>query len=261
MTAFASLQDEFQRCIETGDTSVLDRILDSDKEKRDVLFGVYRYAYASRLVEALRNDHPHLHGYLGDDAFDTMGRAFVAAHPSLHPNLRWYSRGIPDFLKATEPYSQHPAIVELAALERALNDVFDAADAPVLAFDEIAAVPAEQWNGLRFHPHPTAQRLNFTTNAVAIWIALNGEETPPDVELADDAKKVLVWRQDTMPMFRELPVEEAMMWDEAANGILFGVLCEMLATYDDPDSAAARGAGYLRGWVTSGLLGGISVGE
>jgi hypothetical protein len=34
-----------------------------------------------------------------------------------------------------------------------------------------------------------------------------------------------------------------MMWDEAANGIPFGVLCEMLATYDDPDSAAGRGAG------------------
>ena len=27
-------------------------------------------------------------------------------------------------------------------------------------------------------------------------------------------------------MFRELPAEEAMMWDEAANGIPFGVLCD-----------------------------------
>jgi hypothetical protein len=48
------------------------------------------------------------------------------------------------------------------------------------------------------------------------------------------------------------------MWDEAANGIAFGVLCSMLATYDDPNGAAARGAGYLHGWVTSGLLTGVS---
>jgi len=43
-------------------------------------------------------------------------------------------------------------------------------------------------------------------------------------------------------MFRELSPEEAMMWDEAANSIPFGVLCEMLATYDDPTArrAAAR---------------------
>ncbi len=61
-------------------------------------------------------------------------------------------------------------------------------------------------------------------------------------------------------MFRELSTEEAMMWDEAAKGIPFDVLCEMLATYDDPDGAAARGAGYLHGWITSGLLADVSAG-
>jgi hypothetical protein len=69
---------------------------------------------------------------------------------------------------------------------------------------------------------------------------------------------LLVWRQDNTPMFRELPAEEAMMWDEAANNIPFGVLCAMLATYDDPDGAAARGAGYLHGWISGGLLTGAS---
>ena len=59
-------------------------------------------------------------------------------------------------------------------------------------------------------------------------------------------------------MFRELAAEEAMMWDEAANDIPFGVLCTMLATYDDPDGAAARGAGYLNGWVSARLLTGAS---
>jgi hypothetical protein len=51
-----------------------------------------------------------------------------------------------------------------------------------------------------------------------------------------------------------------MMWDEAANEIPFGVLCTMLATYDDPDGAAARGAGYLHSWVTAGLLTDASTG-
>jgi hypothetical protein len=49
-----------------------------------------------------------------------------------------------------------------------------------------------------------------------------------------------------------------MMWDEAAKGIPFGVLCSMLATYDDPDSAAGRGAGYLHGWVARGCLSGVA---
>jgi len=66
----------------SGDDKVLGEILDSPKEKRDILFGVYRHAYVSRLVETLRNDHEHLHGYLGDEMFDAMGVAYVAAKPS-----------------------------------------------------------------------------------------------------------------------------------------------------------------------------------
>ncbi len=54
MSDFARQQSDFQRGILTGDDSVLVEILDSPREKRDVLFGVYKHAYGSRLVEAMR---------------------------------------------------------------------------------------------------------------------------------------------------------------------------------------------------------------
>ena len=57
MSDFARQQSEFQRGILTGDDRILAEILDSPKEKRETLFGVYRHAYGSRLVEAMRNDH------------------------------------------------------------------------------------------------------------------------------------------------------------------------------------------------------------
>ena len=254
MTEFARLQSDFQRGILTGDRSVLAEILDSPKEKREVLFGVYEYAYASRLVEAMGNDHPLLHAYLGDEEFDTLGKAYVKACPSQNPNLRWFSQRLPDFLKSTAPYRDHAALSELAELEQALNDAFDAEDAPVLAVGDLAAVRPDAWNDLRFAPHPSTRRLDFATNAAAIWTALKHDQTPPDaIDLAAPAR-LLVWRQGTTPYFRELAAEEAMMWDEAASGIAFGTLCSMLATYADPDGAAGRGAAYLHGWVTSELL-------
>lgn len=258
MSEFARQQNDFQRGILSGDDSILAEILDSPKEKREVLYGVYRHAYGSRLVEALRNDHGLLHGYLGDEMFDAMGYAYVAAKPSHHPNLRWFSQGLPDFLKSTAPYSDHPLLADLAALEKALNDAFDAADAPVLTLADMAGFAPEVWNTLLFQPHSTSCRLDVSTNAAAVWLALKNDETPPDAVALDEPGRLLIWRQDVTPMFRELTAEEAMMWDEAANGIAFGVLCSMLATYDDPDGAAARGAGYLHGWVTSGLLTGVS---
>ncbi|MBS0530786.1 MAG: putative DNA-binding domain-containing protein [Proteobacteria bacterium] len=260
MTDFERLQSEFQHGILSGDGTVLAEILDSSKEKREVLFGVYKYAYASRLVEAMRNDHELLHTYLGDEMFDEMGHAYVAARPSQHPNLRWFSQGVPEFLSSTEPYCNYPVLAELAELEKALNDSFDATDAPVVAIADLAAVAPEAWNDLTFQAHPSARRIDFATNAAAIWIALKNEEAPPDAVALVEPARLLVWRQDVMPMFRELSAEEAMMWDEASGGIPFGVLCSMLATYDDPDGAAARGAGYLHNWVTSELLTGVSIG-
>src|SRR6266704_7093504 len=132
MSDFARQQADFQRGILEGDDAILDEILDSPREKRATLFGVYRYAYGSRLVEVMRNDHELLHLYLGDEMFDEMGYAYVKARPSEHPNLRWFSQGLPEFLKSAEPYRNHPVLSDLAALEKALNDAFDAAEAPVL---------------------------------------------------------------------------------------------------------------------------------
>ncbi len=261
MSDFARQQDDFQRGILAGDDTVLAEILDSPREKREVLFGVYRHAYGSRLVEAMRNEHEMLHLYLGDEMFDAMGHAYVAAHPSQHPNLRWFSKNLPDFLKSAEPYSDHPVLSDLAALEKALNDAFDAADAAVVGLADMAAFAPEAWAGLTFQPHPSTRRLDLSTNASAIWLALKHDETPPDAVALEGPCRLLIGRQEVTPMSRELGAEEAMMWDEATRKIPFGVLCSMLATYDDPDGAAARGAGYLHGWITAGLLAGVSGGD
>lgn len=258
MSNFARQQSAFQRGILSGDASVLAEILDSPQEKREVLFGVYQHAYGSRLVEAMRNDHKLLHSYLGDEMFDAMGAAYVAAHPSQHPNLRWFSSGVPAFLKSTEPYSDYPVLSDLAALEKALNDAFDAPEAPAVGIADLASFAPDAWNDLTFEAHPSAFRLDCATNASAIWRALKIDETPPDAVALDEPSHLLIWRQDVTPKFRELGNEEAMIWAEAASGIPFGVLCSMLATYDDPGSAAARGAGYLHSWVTSGLLTDVS---
>src|SRR3954470_10384968 len=185
MSDFARQQDDFQRGILSGDDSILAEILDSPKEKREVLYGVYRHAYGSRLVDALRNDHERLHSYLGDEMFDTMGYAYVAARPSHHPNLRWFSQGLPDFLKTPEPYRDHPVLADLAALEKALNDAFDAADAPVLGLADMAAFAPERWKDLKFQAHPSSRRRDVSTNAAAVWLALKNDETPPDAAALD----------------------------------------------------------------------------
>ena len=254
MTAFAALQDAFQRAILDGDRAVLAELTDGAREERAALFDVYAHAYVSRLVEAMAKEHEVLHTYLGDESFDEMATAYVAAHPSRHPSIRWISRHLPAFLGEAEPFCDYPAIAELAAFEKALNDAFDAPDGDVLLGDALAAIPPEAWQDLVVVPHPTAHRLDLATNATAIWTALREDETPPDAAPLDRPAAILVWRHEATPMWRELSPEEAMLWDEARAAVPFGQLCVMLATMDDPDTAPQRAVAYLGGWISAGLL-------
>jgi hypothetical protein len=115
---------------------------------------------------------------------------------------------------------------------------------------------AEDWPRLVFVPQPTAIRLTFATNAADIWSALKSETAPPKPVHLPEPQAILVWRQDFMSRFRPLSTEEAMMWDEAAKGVRFGVLCEMVATFAGEDEAELRAATYLKGWVDMGMLAG-----
>ncbi len=250
----AELQDLFQTAILKADDSILDLIPGNSRTSHDVLLGVYRHGYAARLIGIVRHEHPGLVAYLGDDLADEVIAAYLAEHPSQSTNARWVPNGLPEYLATAVLTAEQPEIAELALLERALNDAFDAEDAAVLELSGLAAIPPEQWVDLAFVAHASARRLNFATNAHAIWGALNREEAPPAPARFDPPEPLLVWRREMTSMVRVLSREEAMLWDEAARGVAFGALCEMAAVYDDPDNAALRVAGYLQGWILGGAL-------
>lgn len=256
MKSLRELQESFQRGILAGDDAVLAEVKDSDKEKREVLFGVYRNAYVARLAEILAEDYEQVHAYLGDDRFARLATAYIAANPSDQRSARWFGRHFPAFVEQNETYAKRPEVAELAALEKALADAFDGPNAEPLRIEELAALPPEVWPWLVFQPHPTARRLTFATNAADIWCALKEETAPPKPKTLPEPQAVVVWRQDFMARFRLLSPEEAMMWGEAAKEVRFGVLCEMVATFAGEDGAELRAASYLKGWVDTGTLAG-----
>ena len=60
-----------------------------------------------------------------------------------------------------------------------------------------------------------------------------------------------------MARFRSLSTEEAMMWNEAANGVRFGVLCEMVATFAGEDEAELPRRELSQGLGRHGDAGGL----
>ncbi len=202
----------------------------------------------------LANDHELLRRYLGESQFGEMAQCYIAAHPSEHPNARWYSTHLAEFLRTYKPFAHHSEIQELAALELALNSAFDAPEAAALTFTELTALDPKVFSSMILGIHPSAARLTFRQNTTSIWSALKCDAQPPKPHMLDHDQALLIWRQGNSSRFRILGDEEAMAFDSCKNGASFSTICEMMAFLDSPETAAMRATGYLRGWIEAQLL-------
>jgi hypothetical protein len=252
--SLASIQADLKAAILGNSKSAPPHIAKPARGTRASAFGVYKDAYIMRLTDFLANDHEMLRQYLGDVAFASMARDYIAAHPSENANARWYCLHLPAFLKSYKPFKQHPEIHELATLEAALNFAFDAPEAQSLTITDMAKLDPETFATMPLNMHPSAVRLTFVQNTTSIWSALKCEEQPPKPHSLDAPQHIVVWRQGTASRFRMLGDEEAMAFDSTYTGANFSVICEMIAMMEGADTAAMRAASYLRGWIETELV-------
>lgn len=262
MSALSDLQTEFTAWMRGTPADTADalraRVLDTRKADRDTLLAVYRDAYALRLIEALTTDFPGLLAMTGPAEFDMMARAYIAAHPSTHPSVRWFGRDLADFLARTPPFSAAPAAADMARFEWALGEAFDAADAEPLTFDQLAAAPPEAWESLRLSFVPSLRRLSLRHQAPQAFQRRDAV-APGELDVAVEADMVdwLIWRPaaDADAQFRSMAHDEAVALDAMRDGGTFPQMCAVLAGHASPSEATAeRAAGLLRAWLDAGLI-------
>ena len=103
-----------------------------------------------------------------------MARAYIAAHPSRHPSVRWFGEDLADFLGRTPPYSRTPAAAEMARFEWALGEAFDSPDVAPVTAEALMALPPEAWETLSFTALPSLRRLALRLRGAAGLAAPRG---------------------------------------------------------------------------------------
>ena len=251
------LQRELQRHLLGEDNAISEAIVDAPPLPALERLAIYKNAYRVRLIDALHETYPVLHGLLGDEAWVALGESFVAAHPSPYRSIRWYGRELAEFMTCTSPFDASPILSEVAILEWTLSEVFDAEDAAPIDRAELGAVPAEAWSGLKFIFHPSLRRLEFQWNTAAVWKAMSADETPPPPQQADSPAPWLLWRSDLQNYFRSMGPAEAAALDAALRGRSFGAICADLAAWLSEEQVPAATASYLGAWADSGIIIGL----
>ena len=133
---------------------------------------------------------------------------------------------------------------------------FDAADGEPIDISAFAAIAPEDWAGLQFEWSPSVQVVGVDWNVPQLWKAVTEGGDRPEPEIAP--ARYLIWRRELQIYFRPLGEEEASVVAAAREGHSFGELCVLLCEHRDESEASQHAAGFLRGWVESGLLVGLA---
>ena len=214
---------------------------------------IYHNAYRARLLEALRGDFPAVHGWLGDDEFDTLALSYLDAHPSQHFSLRWLGAQLSAFIDGYLIPAQAAPLSELAQLEWAFTLAFDAPEGQPLSLTQVAELPAEAWPTLQARLLPSVQWLECRHNSLAIWRACKEQGDFPGSQPLAEAQTCVIWRDQLITRYRSLAVDEAAaLQGMAVQGWCFAELCGELAHLGE--QAPVQAVSWLRQWLADGLL-------
>ncbi|MBT9525525.1 MAG: putative DNA-binding domain-containing protein [Rhizobacter sp.] len=221
------------------------------------LLRIYQHAYAARLLGALRDNHGVLPRAMGDEAFDALALAYLQAHPSRQPSIRWFGDRLAQFMATRDDLVPHPALIDLARMEWALRTAFDAADAASLSAAALAQLPSPAWPELVLRLHPSVQLLALGWRIEPAWRALQsgGDDEPELPEPQPGLHTLLVWRAGLETRWRSAASElEATLLAALMRGEPFAALCGHAAQSVGAGEAAVRVVGALHQWLAEGLL-------
>ena len=220
----------------------------SEPTQHEPLLRIYQNAYRARLIAALHDNHGVLPRAMGDEAFDALAEAYLQAHPSRHPSIRWFGHRLAEFMAAHPALVPHPAFVDLARMEWALREAFDAADAVPMTPQELAALPADGWPQRVLRFHPSVQVLTLDWQVEPAWRALQGEDEPELEEPEAGEHLLIVWRPALETRWRSVAdAVEAQLLAAVMQGEDFSALCEIA----DDAVAVVR---VVQQWTSEGLL-------
>jgi Putative DNA-binding domain len=213
---------------------------------------IYADMYRARLVDVLREDYPRVLAILGDEEFQALACRYLLQHPSTHPSVRYVGRRFADFLGG-EPGGRL-FLGDLARLEWARVEVFDAPDADPLRLSDLESLPASDWPTLRLRPIPACLVVECAWPAHEIWAA--AEEPVPGLAGVGrpEASTIRVWREGWSVSHAAMGDLERRVFPLLERGESFARLCAAAEGGLEPEAAARAVGSLLMRWLEDGLL-------
>ncbi len=212
---------------------------------------IYAGMYVARLHEVMKEDYPATAAVLGQ-SFAEIVREYLVAYPPKKPSVFFAGQSFPAFLRSHPICRRMPYLADLAALERAMVEVFVAPDVAPLDEAALRAISAADWPRLRMRTVSALRLFEVQWRVAALLRDVQSGRRPKKPRRGK--KFLLVWRIGGRVYFRETDAAEAAALKLLGRGATFDRVCEKLA-------GARRDAGSvkfimatLRRWLREGVI-------
>ena len=213
---------------------------------------VYRNNYHAQLAGCLEESFPQVRAWLGDEAFTHAVLTHIHSHPPHAWTLDAYAGDFGETLGALFPHN--PDLHELAWIENALAESFVAADAEALPLDTLSSI---DWDSARLRLAPSLMSRVATTNAEAIWSALQEQHEPPESEMLADPGGFIVWRRGFVCYLKQVEALEFDALSQVQENGSFAALCDWLVERLGETEGIEQAGTLLAGWLSSELIVGV----
>lgn len=215
---------------------------------------IYQNMYLLRMEEALASDYPGLKHFLGDDGFFSLVRDYVQVHPSRAFSLSRLGDRLPEFVAVAPDVRRRDFCHDLARLELALSQVFDAPETKALGASEIEQVPETAWENARLTPIAAFRLLALRYPASAYLDSLKDEQHRHPAARRRDSH-VAVYRREYSVYRHDLPrLAHDLMADLVRGQTLGQAVAAALKRggrrRPDPDDLFR----WFRQWVAGGMF-------
>lgn len=255
----ATFHEQFEAYLKGQDNNISDAVISDAKGDAKARLGIYRDAYALRLIDILYGDFPAVYEILGTQAFIDMARFYLAAYPSTSFTVRHFGQYLAKFLNETPPYADYPYLSQMADFEWAKGTVFDAPDTDILTLEVVGKLPESVWERAVFQFIPAMMRLRYDYDIPQVYRSVTNQKQGN--EQSNEPSKLkkplawVMWRKDLNPHWYSMSIEEDWFFVQARQGMAFDELCQGLSTWLDNDTAITqRAAQIVRRWIDEKML-------
>ncbi len=180
---------------------------------------IYREQFWLRHIGSLIEDFPGLCGVLGQDDWQRLVVSYLETFVPTQPSLRDLGRNLANHIARCDFLPHRELLVDMARLEWAYIEAFDAADAPPLRDQRLALLDEDAWERARIVLAPSVQPLRVAYPVSDLRRALREAKAgDPPLALPEPQELCLV-------IYRR----ELRLWDKAIEPLAFDLLLALEA--------------------------------